>query len=179
VPSKATRPTRGIAAVDGRAFGRRSANRATRRRIVGSDRQPRRAWGHVTDAPWVARGRRPPVRWRGRESDRAAAPPRCTARVRLAREVGCSRAMTGTEQSISSLVNSLAWPGVAVGIGLLFRPQLSDLLSTSLRKLKVGPFEAEFDRVLASVEAELHRSCNQVSRPRVCGVRARRRSPSH
>lgn len=63
--------------------------------------------------------------------------------------------MTGTEQFISSLVSSLAWPGAAVGIAVLFRRQLGALLSTSLRKLKVGPFEAEFDRVLASVEAEL------------------------
>lgn len=63
--------------------------------------------------------------------------------------------MTGTEQLISSLVGSLAWPGAAFTIALLFRRQLGELLSTSLRKLRVGPVEAEFDRVVASVEADL------------------------
>jgi hypothetical protein len=37
----------------------------------------------------------------------------------------------------------------------LFRKRLGDLISTSLSRLKVGPFEAEFARLRASVEAEL------------------------
>jgi hypothetical protein len=63
--------------------------------------------------------------------------------------------MTGTEQFISSLVSSLAWPAAAFGIALLFRRQLAELLSTSLRRFKAGPLEFEFDRVLSSVEAEI------------------------
>jgi hypothetical protein len=60
-----------------------------------------------------------------------------------------------TEQFIASLVHSLAWPGAVVGVAVLFRQQVGDLLSGSLRKLKAGPIEFEFDRIISSVEAEL------------------------
>lgn len=59
--------------------------------------------------------------------------------------------MTGTEQFISSLVSSLAWPAVVASVALLFRGQISDLLASSLKRLKAGPFEFEFDRVLTIV----------------------------
>jgi hypothetical protein len=63
--------------------------------------------------------------------------------------------MTGTEQFIASLVSSLAWPGAAFAIALLFRRQLADVISTSLSRFKAGPFELEFERVRSTVEAEL------------------------
>lgn len=77
------------------------------------------------------------------------------SQVRLARPLGCRRAlMTGTEQFIASLVNSLAWPG-AVAVAVAFRRQIGALLSSSLKRLKAGPVEFEFDRVIASAEANL------------------------
>lgn len=45
---------------------------------------------------------------------------------------------------ISNLVDSLAWPVVALALGLVFRRKLIDLI-LSLRKLKAGPVEAEFE----------------------------------
>ena len=65
--------------------------------------------------------------------------------------------MTGTEQFIASLVHSLAWPAAAFGAAALFRQQLQELLSRSLRRVKAGPVEFEFDRVLSEVEANLGR----------------------
>jgi hypothetical protein len=53
---------------------------------------------------------------------------------------------------ISKLIDSLAWPVAAIVLGLTFRKKLLDLIPT-LRKLKAGPLEAEFElatkRVLA------------------------------
>jgi hypothetical protein len=63
--------------------------------------------------------------------------------------------MTGTEQFIASLVNSLAWPGAVVVVAVVLRRPLGALLSNSLRRLKAGPVEFEFDRVISSVEADL------------------------
>jgi hypothetical protein len=61
-----------------------------------------------------------------------------------------------TDQFIASLVHSLAWPGAVVGIAIVFRRQVVDLLSgAKARRLKAGPVEIEFDRVISSVEAEL------------------------
>lgn len=56
----------------------------------------------------------------------------------------------------SKLVEALAWPIVALVLGLVFRRKLLELLPT-LRKFKAGPLEAEFEldtkRALASAEA--------------------------
>ena len=45
---------------------------------------------------------------------------------------------------ISKLIDSLAWPVVALVLGLAFRKKLLDLLPT-IRKFKAGPVEAEFE----------------------------------
>jgi len=54
---------------------------------------------------------------------------------------------------ISKLIESLAWPVAGVVLGLIFRKKLLDLIP-SLRKVKAGPLEAEFEiatkQVLAS-----------------------------
>ena len=63
--------------------------------------------------------------------------------------------MTGTEQFIASLVNSLAWPAAVAVVAVTFRRQIGALLSSSLKRLKAGPVEFEFDRVIASAEANL------------------------
>jgi len=56
---------------------------------------------------------------------------------------------------VSKLVESLAWPVVALVLGLVFRRKLVALIPT-LRKLKAGPVEAEFElaakQVLANAE---------------------------
>ncbi|WP_066271186.1 hypothetical protein [Hydrogenophaga palleronii] len=54
---------------------------------------------------------------------------------------------------ISKLVDSLAWPVAGVLLGLIFRKKILDLIP-SLRRVKAGPLEAEFEvatkQVLAS-----------------------------
>jgi hypothetical protein len=62
--------------------------------------------------------------------------------------------VTGTEQFISSLVRALAWPAAVVGLALVFRGQIAQLLE-ALRELRAGPVLARFDRVLAKVEREV------------------------
>jgi hypothetical protein len=66
--------------------------------------------------------------------------------------------MTGTEQFISSLVHSLAWPVAAVSLAALFRTQLSALLSRPLHRLRIGPFEIELERVRSSLAVDLETS---------------------
>ena len=61
---------------------------------------------------------------------------------------------------ISKLVESLAWPTVALILGLVVRKKILDLIP-AIRKLKAGPVEAEFElatkQVLANtVEAVGH-----------------------
>jgi hypothetical protein len=60
-----------------------------------------------------------------------------------------------TKQFIASVVGSLAWPGAVVVIALLFRRQLAALLASPVKRLKAGPVELEFDRVLPTVQAVL------------------------
>jgi hypothetical protein len=62
-----------------------------------------------------------------------------------------------TKQFIASLVSSLAWPTAVFGIALLFRKQLTDLLTGPLRRLKAGPggVELEFERILPKVQAQV------------------------
>ncbi len=50
---------------------------------------------------------------------------------------------------------SLAWPVFALVVVLLFRSQITDLLSSGMRRFKAGPFEVEWDRQLSEAEAEL------------------------
>jgi hypothetical protein len=60
-----------------------------------------------------------------------------------------------TEQFIASLVQSLAWPAALVLVAVVFRVQLRRLLTGQLRRLKAGPIEAEFDRLISHVRTEL------------------------
>ncbi|MDO9009789.1 MAG: hypothetical protein Q8K57_03780 [Thiobacillus sp.] len=45
---------------------------------------------------------------------------------------------------VSKLIDSLAWPLVALVLGLVFRRKLLDLIP-AIRKFKAGPLEAEFE----------------------------------
>lgn len=58
-------------------------------------------------------------------------------------------------QFIASLVNSLAWPLVVVAIALVFRVQIRRLMTGQIRRLRAGPVEMEFDRLLSEVRVEL------------------------
>jgi len=60
-----------------------------------------------------------------------------------------------TKQFIASLAGSLAWPAAVFGIALLFRKQLMELLSGPLRRLKAGPLELEFERIISTVQAQI------------------------
>jgi hypothetical protein len=58
-------------------------------------------------------------------------------------------------QFVASLVNSLAWPLAVVVIALVFRVQIRRLMTGQLRRLRAGPVEMEFDRLLSEVGVEL------------------------
>jgi hypothetical protein len=60
-----------------------------------------------------------------------------------------------TKQFIASLVSSLAWPAAVVVVVLLFREQIVRLLAEPMKRLKAGPVDIEFDRIAATVEAQL------------------------
>jgi hypothetical protein len=72
-----------------------------------------------------------------------------------------------TKQFIASLVSSLAWPAAVLGIVLLFRKQLADLLTGPLRRLKAGPggVELEFERILPKVQAQVAATMPGEKRP--------------
>jgi hypothetical protein len=63
-----------------------------------------------------------------------------------------------TRQFIASLVSSAAWPVAVFGIALLFRRQLAQLLTGPLRRLKAGPLELEFERIISTVQAQIEPS---------------------
>jgi hypothetical protein len=58
-------------------------------------------------------------------------------------------------QFIASLVRSLAWPLAIIAIALIFQKQLRQLASRPMRRLKAGPLEVEFDRLLSEVEVSV------------------------
>lgn len=56
-------------------------------------------------------------------------------------------------QFIASMAGSLAWPLVVVIIVLIFRGSIRQLLTQgSLKRIKAGPFEAEWERLAAEAE---------------------------
>lgn len=52
-------------------------------------------------------------------------------------------------------IASLAWPILVLVVVLLFRTQITSLLSGGVRRLRAGPFEMEWDRQVSEVEAEV------------------------
>jgi hypothetical protein len=59
---------------------------------------------------------------------------------------------------VASLVHSLAWPAGVVVVVLVLRRPIGLAISQGLRRLRIGPVEAEFDHELAEVRQELRRS---------------------
>lgn len=53
------------------------------------------------------------------------------------------------------MTKALAWPAAAVTVAIVFRSQLRGLLSQPVRRFKVGPVEAEWDRTVAEAQVEL------------------------
>lgn len=47
---------------------------------------------------------------------------------------------------VASVISSLAWPVVAATVVVLFRKQLRNALEQPLRRFKLGPVEAEWDK---------------------------------
>lgn len=60
-------------------------------------------------------------------------------------------------QFVASLVNSLAWPLAVLAIAVIFRAQIRQLASRPMRRLRAGPLEVEFDRLLSEVEVSVER----------------------
>lgn len=56
---------------------------------------------------------------------------------------------------IAAMTKALAWPAAAVTVAVVFRSQLRGLLSQPVRRFKVGPVEAEWDRTVAEAQVEL------------------------
>ncbi|MEV6811887.1 hypothetical protein [Micromonospora sp. NPDC051296] len=50
---------------------------------------------------------------------------------------------------------ALAWPIVVVVIAIMYRRHIRGLLDTGLKRIKAGPFEAEWDRAAAETRAAL------------------------
>ena len=73
---------------------------------------------------------------------------------------------------VSKLIDSLAWPLVALVLGLVFRKKLLELITT-LKKLKAGPVEAEFEMETKQIRATATAAFQQAEL-----VRATPESPS-
>ncbi|WP_344220775.1 hypothetical protein [Kribbella sancticallisti] len=68
---------------------------------------------------------------------------------------------------IAAVLKALAWPLAAVVIALLFRSKILELLSSGMKRLKIGPVEAEWDvrAAVTGVEVEQARSTALPTRP--------------
>lgn len=68
----------------------------------------------------------------------------------------------------SQMTSALAWPVLTVVIVLILRTQIVKMLSdVALKRIKAGPFEAEWDRVLASTESQVNQVAIGEDPPRV------------
>lgn len=65
----------------------------------------------------------------------------------------------------ASLVHSLAWPAGVVAVIVILRRPISDALGHGLRRLKIGLFEAEWDRQREDVRKEVRGSPELASAP--------------
>jgi hypothetical protein len=66
---------------------------------------------------------------------------------------------------IASLVQSLAWPAGVVALGIVFRRPISIALGRGIRRLRIGPVEAEFDHQIAEVRQELRQEARRDPEP--------------
>lgn len=56
---------------------------------------------------------------------------------------------------VAEMTKALAWPSAAIVVAVVFRTQLRSLLTQPVRRVKVGPIEAEWDRTVAEAQVEL------------------------
>jgi hypothetical protein len=63
--------------------------------------------------------------------------------------------MSGWQEFVASLVASLAWPLVGIVLIVVFRHPIRSLLNGEIRRLRVGPFEAEWERKAGEVREQL------------------------
>lgn len=61
---------------------------------------------------------------------------------------------------LSKVIEALAWPLVALVLGLVFRKKLGDLLP-AIRRLKAGPLEAEFELAAKQIRASATEASSQ------------------
>jgi hypothetical protein len=74
-------------------------------------------------------------------------------------------AQVDTKQFIASLVSSAAWPVAVFGVALLFRKQIAAIIAVPVKRLKAGPVELEFERVLPDVQAKLAEEAEEAPPP--------------
>lgn len=63
---------------------------------------------------------------------------------------------------VSKVIDSLAWPLVALALGLVFRKRLLELIP-AIRKFKAGPLEAEFEMAAKQVRASAKQETLQIT----------------
>ena len=56
---------------------------------------------------------------------------------------------------VAAVIQGLAWPLVVLVLGLVFRTEIKNLLTRPLERLELGPFKANWMRVLAEVETNV------------------------
>ena len=56
---------------------------------------------------------------------------------------------------IAALVQALAWPLAIVGVALIFRSKIIELLTPEIKRLKAGPLEVEWERAISEARVEL------------------------
>jgi hypothetical protein len=73
--------------------------------------------------------------------------------------------------SALEFISSVAWPVTILVIALLFRKSITDMLSGQLlTRMKAGPFEANWERGVSEVEAELRQTVPPDERPPAEGL---------
>ncbi len=66
---------------------------------------------------------------------------------------------------ISSLVGSLAWPITVIAVAIAFRKGIRAALARPLRRMKAGPFEAEWEEQAAEAAVDVAKSPETGDRP--------------
>lgn len=66
-------------------------------------------------------------------------------------------------QLVVNLAQSLGWPAAAVLLGSVFRQHIIQVLGHPVKKLRVGPFEAEWAEQLRTAEKEIEKDITKSS----------------
>ena len=64
---------------------------------------------------------------------------------------------------IATVINSLAWPGVVIGIVLIVRKKLPDLVA-ALRRLKYKDLELEFEASAKAIEEQSNKALPEITK---------------